>query len=196
MSDANWSEVREAFCRTIRGLWGLMLIRGVLLILIGVYAVLNPGATLAALAWMIGVYLLLEGGLAVYLGLTKKSPTPVWAIIRGLVLILVGLFAVAKPGMFATLNVTFLVCFIAVGLVFSGVAEIYFAIRERHNIEGEGWLMLSGLVSILFGAIMLASPLMFGIAFMWVVGVFAIIGGISLIATAFRFRSFGRRLAA
>jgi uncharacterized membrane protein HdeD (DUF308 family) len=116
-------------------------------------------------------------------------------IVRGLVLVLVGLIGVACPALFAAFNATLFVSLLAFGCVFSGVAKIYFAIRERHQIAGEGWLIVGGLLAILFGAILLARPILASLVFAQVLGVFAIAGGISLIVAAFRFRRFGQKLA-
>jgi uncharacterized membrane protein HdeD (DUF308 family) len=66
-----------------------------------------------------------------------------------------------------------------------GVLQIVAAIKLRREIEGELWLGLSGLVSILFGLFIMARPGEGALAVIWVIGAYAIIFGILLIAFAF-----------
>ena len=66
-----------------------------------------------------------------------------------------------------------------------GVLQIVAAIKRRREIEGELWLGLSGLVSILFGLFIMARPGEGALAVIWVIGAYAIIFGILLIAFAF-----------
>ena len=82
---------------------------------------------------------------------------------------------------------------IAFGVIASGVLEIVAAIRDRKEIEGEGWLLLSGGLAVLFGVLLLISPIAFGLFIVRVLGAYAILYGISLIALAFRVRSFGKK---
>ncbi|MCY2982615.1 MAG: hypothetical protein NTY15_03155 [Planctomycetota bacterium] len=57
MSEVRIIEDRESFCRAIRGIWWLTLIRGILLILLGLYASINPlMAAAAALAQVVVCY--------------------------------------------------------------------------------------------------------------------------------------------
>jgi uncharacterized membrane protein HdeD (DUF308 family) len=56
----------------------------------------------------------------------------------------------------------------------------------RKEITGEFWLGLSGLVSILFAFFVMARPGAGALAIVWIIGSYAIIFGIVLIAFAFR----------
>jgi uncharacterized membrane protein HdeD (DUF308 family) len=56
MSEVRIIEDRESFCRAIRGIWWLTLIRGILLILLGLYALINPLMAAAALAQVVVCY--------------------------------------------------------------------------------------------------------------------------------------------
>ena len=76
-------------------------------------------------------------------------------LVTGLAGVLVGVLTFTNPGMTA-LALLFL---IAVWAIATGFLEIVAAIRLRHEIRGEGWLVLAGLVSIAFGASLLFRPL-------------------------------------
>jgi uncharacterized membrane protein HdeD (DUF308 family) len=194
VSDVKVTEDREFFSRAIRSVWWLTLIRGILLILLGVYALINPLMAAAALAQVIGIYLILDGAIAIYAGLTGQTLSRLWTTVRGVILIVVGLFVVGHPIIMAVVHATLLVCLLAVSALLSGVLEIYVAIRDRREIEGEGWLILSGALAIGFGLLLLASPLAAGMLMVQFLGAFAVIAGVSFVVLAFRLRTFGLRL--
>ena len=62
----------------------------------------------------------------------------------------------------------------------------------REEIEGEFWLGLSGLVSILFGMFIIARPGEGALAVIWIIGAYAIIFGVFLISFAFRIKGHGK----
>ena len=194
MSDVNLAQARDRFASAVRAIWWLTLIRGILLILLGIYALLNPGMTLAVLAKVVGVFLMFDGLLAVWAGISGQTPTRLWTALRGALLILAGLFVLGHPLILAAVSATMLVYLLAAAFVISGATEIFAAIRDRKEIEGEGWLVLGGALAIIFGLILVSAPLAAAMSIVRVFGVFAVIAGIALIAAAFRLRSFGMRL--
>jgi uncharacterized membrane protein HdeD (DUF308 family) len=195
MSEVNVDQVRDRFSKAIRAVWWLTLLRGVLLVILGLYALINPSLTLVLLTQVMGFYLMLEGCFALWAGITGQTPTRMWTIVRGALLILAGLFFLAFPLLMAAVNATVFVYLVAIALIASGIFEIYTAFRDRHQIQGEGWLMLSGAIAILFGLVLAAAPLAAAQIIVRVVGVFAIIAGVVIIAAAFRIRKFGHRLS-
>ncbi|HHY56818.1 MAG TPA: hypothetical protein GYA08_15440 [Chloroflexi bacterium] len=58
------------------------------------------------------------------------------------------------------------------------------------SFQGAGWGPgVLGVVSIIIGILLLGSPLGYALALPWVIGIFAIVGGIFSIIMAFRLRS-------
>jgi uncharacterized membrane protein HdeD (DUF308 family) len=96
------------------------------------------------------------------------------------------LVAFASPGLTALV----LLMFIAGWAIVIGVLEIWGAIQLRKEIEGEWWLILSGLLSITFGVLLIAQPGSGALALVWVIASFAILHGCTLIALAFRLKQF------
>lgn len=188
-------EVDHEVIRGIAGLWWLLLLRGVLLIAVGGYALFTPGVTLMAYAFILGIFVLTDGLLAILAGLLGWVETRWWAILRGVIGIAAGLFVVAHPALVGVIAVTTIVILLAIQSIIGGGMEIAAAISERKKIEGEWWLVASGVLSIVFGGILLASPLLAGAMLIRVLGVFAILAGVTIIVAAFRLHSFGKRLA-
>ena len=53
--------------------WWLVLLRGVLMVLFGIIALVSPGIALLALVWVFGIYAILDGIAAVALGIRSRG---------------------------------------------------------------------------------------------------------------------------
>jgi uncharacterized membrane protein HdeD (DUF308 family) len=184
---------RERLAEAISSLWWLPLIRGILLLALGGYALFLPGMTAIMLTQIVGIFLIAEGILAVTAGIFAATSSRGWTIFRGALVILIGIFVLGHSAFVAGVTATVALYVIAFGVIASGVFEIMAAIRDRKQIEGEGWLLLSGGLAVLFGVLLLISPIAFGLFIVRVLGAYAILYGISLIAFAFRVRSLGKK---
>jgi uncharacterized membrane protein HdeD (DUF308 family) len=72
-----------------------------------------------------------------------------------------------------------------------GVAEFIAAIRLRKVIRGEWLLALKGILTVALGALLLIHPRAGILAFVWLVGAYAIAFGVVLVAHGIRLRSWG-----
>ena len=70
-----------------------------------------------------------------------------------------------------------------------GATEIALAIKMRREIKGEWFLILMGLASIIFAALLLWNPLAGAAALIWIIAWYAVIMGILAIVFGFRLRS-------
>ncbi len=186
---------REAVAGLIFRLWWLILLRGILLVVVGVYAISRPDMTLLAWTQVLGVFVLADGVLAVVAGIMGWTVSRVWTIVRGALGILIGMFVLGHPILVGTITAMAVVFVIAFQLIAGGVLEVIVAIRERKEIQGEGWLILGGLLSIVFGGILLMAPLASSLTLIRVLGMFAICFGIALIFNSFRMRRLGKTLS-
>lgn len=97
---------------------------------------------------------------------------------------LAGAFAVIQPG----IAVLAFLAIVGVWTLAVGVMQVIGAIRLRKEIEGEWWLLLTGVVNILFGVFLLAQPVEGVVAVGWLIGSFAIAIGVFYVFFALRLR--------
>ncbi|APX75202.1 HdeD family acid-resistance protein [Achromobacter insolitus] len=166
--------------------WGWVALRGVVAILFGLMALLMPAITLSALVLVWGAFALVDGVLALVAGVRiRDNGKPLWAlIVVGLLGIAAGIVTFVYPGLTALV----LLYIIAIWALVSGVFQIVAAIRFRKDIRNEWLLGLSGLVSILFGGMMIMQPGAGALALVWVIGLYAVFFGILLLVFSFRLK--------
>ena len=78
-----------------------------------------------------------------------------WLLFSGIVGILTGVVVLVAPWVATIVLASFLWASVGFWAIFTGVLEISAAVRLRREIKGEIWLALSGLLSIILGAIVL-----------------------------------------
>jgi uncharacterized membrane protein HdeD (DUF308 family) len=69
------------------------------------------------------------------------------------------------------------------------VLEIFAAIRLRRAISNELGLIIGGVLSVAFGAVLLLAPGAGALAVVFLIGAYAIVFGIALLGLAWRLRS-------
>ena len=166
--------------------WWLLALRGVAGILFGIVAFVWPGATLAALVLVFGAYVFVDGIFAVVAGIGMRRQMDRWwlIVLEGAAGIILGVLTFRSPDTTALVLLTF----IAAWSIVTGIFEITTALRIRTMIENEWLMILSGIVSIIFGILLIAQPGAGGIAIVWLLGAYALIFGILMLVLAFRLR--------
>jgi len=171
-------------------LWWLLALRGIAGVTLAVFAVAWPLFTLEALLLGFGLYAVVDGAFALYAGLWRhEHGYPLWPFaVEGALGMLFGGAIVAFPDVMA-FALWYLIAGWALG---TGVFELVAAVRLRRVCEGELLLVGAGGASVLFGALMIAWPRTAMITLAWLVGVYAGIFGLLLLALAMRLRRLGR----
>lgn len=165
--------------------WWVLLLYGLVALVFGAVAILQPLAAATALAWAIGVMAVVEGVISlVALFGGNSGVSRGWLAVYALASLVFGVLAVIKP--LATASV--LVLLLAVWLIVAGIHRIVFAVRVRRHIQGEWLLILSGVLAIVLGALLVANPLA-GVAVttLWI-GIGSLIYGVLQVVVAFRLR--------
>jgi uncharacterized membrane protein HdeD (DUF308 family) len=170
--------------------WGIFVLRGILALALGVLAFAAPGPTLAALIFVFAAYAIVDGILAIALGVSAPVG-PRWLVaIAGLIGIAIGVYTLASPQVTAVA----LVLLIGSFAIVRGVAEVGSAIWLRDVIESAWLYVLSGIVSIVFGALLIVAPGDGALAVVYVIGFYALFAGVTYVAIGMRLRGLNKTL--
>jgi len=172
--------------------WWMYAVRGVVAVIFGVLALIWPGQTLQALVLVFGAYALVDGIFAIFAGIASHRYFERWwaVLLEGIVGVVIGLLTFFWP------NITALVLlyFIAGWALITGIFEIVAAIQLRSVITGEWMMILGGLLSIIFGILLFVFPGAGAVSLVWLIGIYAVVFGISEIFFAFRLRGLRHEL--
>ncbi|MFB6457743.1 HdeD family acid-resistance protein [Chitinophaga sp. Hz27] len=166
--------------------WWIFLLRGIFALILGVLAIFWPGATFTTLVVFLGAYLFIAGIFAIAGAFAARKSSENWGVflLSGIVGIVLGVLTIINP--FATgAALIYLVAFWA---IIAGLFELVIAIRLRKVITGEGWYILGGVLTILFGIMLISKPVAAAITLTWIFGFYAIVSGIMLISLSLRLR--------
>jgi len=169
--------------------WWTLVLRGVAAVIFGILAYVWPGITFTVLVLFFGAYALWDGVFALIAAFRTQAERRWPLVLEGLVGIAAGVLTFIWPGA-ATLA---LLLIIGAWAFVTGIFEIVAAIRLREEIEGEWLLLISGLLSVLFGIALAIWPAAGLVAVTWLIGAYSIIFGILLIVLGFRLRNWGKQ---
>ena len=182
------------FAKILSRFWHMLLLRGVVSVLFGVTLFVWPGISLASLVLLFGAFVLVDGFANIATAIRGRQENENWwvALLAGIAGIALGVLTFVVPGITALT----LLFYIAIWAVATGLLEIVAAIELRKEIKGEGWLLLSGLASVVFGVLLIARPGAGALAVLWLIAAYAIVFGAILIVLAFKARGFVKRIEA
>jgi uncharacterized membrane protein HdeD (DUF308 family) len=165
--------------------WWLLLLRGIASVVFGILAFIWPGITLFALVLLYGAYALVDGILAIAAAIKGRGRAPTgWLVLVGVLGIAAGIVTFVWPAI-----TTFaLLVLIGIWSILHGILEVVGAIHLRREIRGEGLLILGGILSIAFGAIVLLQPGAGALAVVWLIGAYAVVFGLLFVALSLRLR--------
>jgi uncharacterized membrane protein HdeD (DUF308 family) len=177
------SPVDESMVAVLAKNWWAIGIRGALGILFGLIALFLPGATMLSLVLVFAAYAFADGVFGIVSAVRAAREHERWGylLVEGLVDIAVAAIAVVWPGI-TVVTFVFLVAFWA---VLTGVLELMAAFRLDF-IDGRGWLIFGGIVSILYGVLLFVAPMIGAVVLTWWLGAYALVFGVSLVMLAFK----------
>ena len=166
--------------------WWIFILRGVVAIGFAILAFFAPGWGIVVLLALFAAWAIVDGASSLLTGIRTRGQDRSWwlEVIEGLVGIAAGILAIVL----VQYAVTALVLIIAAWSVVTGIIEIVLAVRLRRVIEGEVWMALAGVASILFGVLLVAFPAAGALSLVWLIAAFALVFGVFQIALGWRLR--------
>ncbi|HUZ50421.1 MAG TPA: HdeD family acid-resistance protein [Candidatus Dormibacteraeota bacterium] len=166
--------------------WWALLLRGFAAVLFGGLAFLVPGTTIYALVILFGAYAFVDGVFAIASAVRAAEAHERWwpFVIEGVIGLAIAAITFFQPHITAfALYIT-----IAVWAFLTGIFEIVAAVQLRKAIAGELLLIVSGVLSILFAALLVAFPQVGALTIVYIIGAYAMVFGVLMIGLAFRLR--------
>lgn len=167
----------------VREFWWLSVVAGIATMLFGIAALFWPGLTLVTLVYLFSAYIVAWGLIEVIKSLTRiDSLVGRWwlSLVFGVVALGVGVYLVRHPDVsFGTL-----VLLIGFTLVIRGVFDIVAGFFENSLATSRVLSVIMGVAAVVAGVFVLRQPEAGGVAFVWILGLFALISGPLMIAMA------------
>ncbi|MDQ2670360.1 MAG: HdeD family acid-resistance protein [Gemmatimonadota bacterium] len=170
--------------------WDWIALRGAAAFLFGLVTLFYPEITVTALVLLFAVYAILDGVFRVAAALAKRRGEEHWTsmLLSGVL----GITAGAIMFFFPEFTLLVLVLVLAGWAIVTGVLEIVAAVRLRRVIEREWFLALAGVVSVLFGVLLMALPITGALTVALLAGAYAVVLGSLLLALSLRLRGWQR----
>ena len=163
-------------------------LRGLLMVLAGIYAVIFPGAALTVLVVLGGALLIVDGALGLW-SLTfggAKTGNFWFDVVRNALALILGVLILISPLMATLLTATFLIYLFAFQAILVGAMEIWVVIRERASYSKIWPVLLSGALYVIMGIALLFVPLLGALVMVILGGILAILFGVGLLTMAWR----------
>jgi uncharacterized membrane protein HdeD (DUF308 family) len=165
--------------------WWLVVLRGAVSIVFGILAFIWPGITLSVLVLFFGAYVLIDGVFSLITAFGDQARgRRAWPIISGIAGILVGIATFIWPGLTALV----LIYLIGIWAIIIGVVAIVTGIALRRQLTGEWLLILAGVISVVFGIVMLFDPRAGALTVIYVIAAYAVVFGILFVVLGLRLR--------
>lgn len=159
--------------------WWATLMQGLFSVIIGLLLLTNPAATTIFIVQFIGIYWLVTGVFSIT-GIFIDHSYWGWKLLSGAIGIFAGLAVVQHPLWSAALLPTMLVIIMGVNGIIIGLVHFFGAFK------GGGFsAAVLGIISFLFGVILLGSPLIAAFSLPFVLGAIAVAGGIMAVFSSF-----------
>lgn len=176
-------ERQDALSEVLADSWWAVGLRGIVAFAFGLICLIVPGGAILALVLFFSAYMLVDGVFALASGIKAARNGERWGllILEGVVDLAAGMIAFLWP------QITALAFVILVGVwaVISGALMLGAALTLKLD-HGRWWLALGAIASIIFGILLLVSPVVGAVVLTWWIGAYAVVFGIMLLVLAFQ----------
>jgi uncharacterized membrane protein HdeD (DUF308 family) len=176
-------DMRRAVTGAIHEHWGLFLVEGIVLVVLGAVAIILPVIATLAFTLLIGWLFLLSGAVGLVTTFwMRNAPGFWWSLISAVVGIAAGIVLIRWP-ISGTVSLTLvLIAF----FIIEGIVTLMYAFEHRAQLSGRwGWMLASGIVDLILAGIIFAGlPETATWALGLLVGINLLFGGIAMIGMA------------
>ncbi len=178
----------QALCKRT---WWVFLVGGIAAVIFGVLAFVNPGAALVVLAMFFAAFVLVDGVFNAVGAIRHRGADGWWVMLLiGVLGLVVGGFALLNPPV-SMMAFIFLVAFQAILL---GAFLVMLGYKVRKATSREWILYLTGVLSILFGVLVVVNPAAGGLSIVYLIAAWAIVIGAFKIFFGFKVKNLPERV--
>ena len=140
--------------KALRAKWGWIVALGVVFLVAGVIAMGSVVAATETAVLVVGIMMLMGGVAEIIAAFSVKTwgKFLLWMLL-GVLYVAAGMIAIMNP----LLAAAYLTLMLGFALVFGGVLRIFLAFQMKSAGGPWGWVVLSGLITLLLGAMIIAS---------------------------------------
>jgi uncharacterized membrane protein HdeD (DUF308 family) len=137
----------------LRAKWGWIVALGIIFMLAGVIALGSVMAATASAVLIVGIMMIMAGVAEIFAAFRVKDwgKAIFWGLL-GVLYVAAGIIAINNPFAAATI----LTLFLGIALIAGGVVRMFLAWHMREAGKPWGWVVVSGIISILLGAMIIA----------------------------------------
>ena len=161
----------------------MSLTKGILFLLLGLAAMIWPAFTVAFVVISVALFAIISGLMTFIAGLFSigKGWSWLWGILLGIIAIILGIMVFVYPVISA---VTYIWLFGAYLVISGFVLLVRDPARSGAADESRGVEITDGILSIIFGILIVFFPVSTTVVLYWVYAIYAVIAGIILICTS------------
>ena len=170
--------------------WGWVLFFGIVTLLAGLLALAWPGRTIVVVAVLFGIQLVVAGIFRFIVALAadeESGGARALLALLGVLSFIVGLYALRN----VLVTIAALALLLGIFWIVNGAVEAFTALSHR-GMQGRGWTIFMGLLSVVAGVVVLVYPGISLATLAIVLGFWLLVYGIMEIVLAFRLRSVGQ----
>jgi uncharacterized membrane protein HdeD (DUF308 family) len=181
--------LRRQLALTIHAHWKLFLAQGIVMMVLGFLAIVEPNVATLAVTLFVGWLFLIAGIFrAASAWHSRQMPGFGWSILTALLSVALGVILILRP-MAGVLTLTMV---LVVFFVIEGIFSIIAAIEHRQHLRSWGWVLFSGIIDLFLAYLIWAGwPSSADWAIGLLVGINMLFLGLSLVMTALAARVMG-----
>ena len=167
--------------RPVTSFWWLLVLFGVVTLGVGVFFVVSPHETLSTFTVIAGIFLLIDGVLAVFASIFNKGQGAGLLALIGVLSAIAGLVLIKKP--FDTLVVFTLI--VGLWFVVAGIVRFVVALTSP---EGRGANIVTAILDLIVGIVILSWPDLGLATIAVIIGIALILRGLFFIVSGWQLR--------
>lgn len=166
-------------------MWWLILLTGIVGAVFGAVALFWPKLTLVTLVYMVAIFAVAGGAIGLFEAISKIHKDRLWwlTLLFALLNIAIGVYLVRNPMIAASLFVVLLALVILARATFDLVVASYMP-----KAEGRWIWILAGILGLIAAFAIVFYPVGASLAFVWVLGLYALIHGVMTVGFAIQIR--------